>query len=90
MRSVTRRRPAYRWLVLILALDVLGLSSMLLNQWLGGRAWVAWAYAAGLSAASLPWLLRLSDEVFRAACSLHHPTGGRKKPVGGMIENGTI
>lgn len=84
MRTVTRRRPSYRWLVVVLAVDVLGLGALLLNQWLEGSLWVVWAYAAGLAAASFPWLLRLSDEVFSAARSVHIvPLTGEKNPPAG-------
>lgn len=81
MRSVTRRRTSYRWLVLVLAFDVLGLAALLLNQWLDAPAWVAWAYAAGFSAAIFPWLLKLADEVFSAARSSRAvPLMGEKNP----------
>ena len=81
MRSVTRRRPSYRWLVLVLALDVLGLAALLLNQWLDAPTWVAWAYAAGLAAAVFPWLLKLADGVFSAARSSRTvPQMGEKNP----------
>lgn len=67
MRPVVRRRPAYRWLVVVLAIDVLGLAALLLNQWLEGPVWVAWASAAGVATAVFPCLLRLADQVFTAA-----------------------
>jgi len=81
MRTVVRRRPSYRWLVLVLAIDVLGLAALLLHQWLGGPAWVAWAFAAGVCAALLPWLLRLADHVFIAARTPRTvPLMGEKNP----------
>lgn len=81
MRTVARRRPYYRWLVLVLAVDVLGLAALLLNQWLGGPTWVAWAFAAGIVAGVFPGLLRLADQVFNAACSVPTiPLVGEKNP----------
>lgn len=81
MRTVARRRPSYRWLVVVLAADVLGLAALLLNQWLEGPAWVAWAFAAGIATAAFPWLLRLADQVFSAARSARTiPWMGEKNP----------
>lgn len=84
MRTVSRRRSSYRWLVLILAIDVLGLASLLLNQLLAGPSWVAWAYAAGVAAAAVPWLMDLADRVFRAAgTTVTVPLAGGKNPRAG-------
>jgi len=81
MRTVTRRRPAYRWLVAVLAADVLGLTALLLNQSLDWPAWRIWSLAAVVSVTALPWLLRLSDEVFSAARRGHTiPLAGEKSP----------
>ena len=81
MRTVARRRPSYRWLVLVLAVDVLALAALLLNQWLEGPVWVAWAFAAGIAIGVFPWLLRLADRVFGAAgIPLTIPLAGEKNP----------
>lgn len=81
MRTVSRRRPSYRWLVVVLAMDVLGVAALLLNQWFEGPVWVAWAFAAGIAAAAFPWLLQLADQVFNAAQSVRTiPLVGEKNP----------
>lgn len=84
MRTVSRRRSSYRWLVSVLAVDVLALTALLFNQWLADAAGLAWLLAAVVTAATLPWLLRLSDRVFAAAGSGGIiPLAGEKTPWAG-------
>ena len=67
MRTVSRRRPSYRWLVAVLAVDVLGLIALLLNQWLEAESWFIWSISAVAAGTALPWLVPLADRVFEAA-----------------------
>lgn len=81
MRTVSRRRSSYRWLVAVLAADVLGLVALLLNQWLEAEPWFIWSFSAVAAGTSLPWLLVLADRVFDAAgTSPIVPLAGEKSP----------
>ena len=81
MRTVSRRYTSYRWLVAVLAADVLGLTALLLNQWLAYEAWLSWLLAAVVTAAVAPWLLKLADQVFAGAGRFATiPMTGEKNP----------
>lgn len=67
MRAVPRRHLSYASLVLLLAVDLLALASLLLNQWLEiGPGW-SWLLGAVLTLTALPGLLWAADRVFAAA-----------------------
>ncbi len=67
MRAVPRRHLSYASLVLLLAVDLLALASLLLNQWLEiGQGW-SWLLGAALTLVALPGLLWAADRVFAMA-----------------------
>jgi len=67
MRALPRRHLSYASLAILLAVDLLALSALVLDQWLAiGRGWV-WLLAAVLTLVMLPAVLRLVDQVFVAA-----------------------
>lgn len=81
MRTVSRQRSSYRWLVTVLAADVMGLVALLLNQWLEAEAWFIWSFSAVAAGTSLPWLVVLADRVFEAAgTGSIIPLAGEKSP----------
>ncbi len=69
MRTVPRRHLSYASLVLLLAVDLLALIAIVIDQWLGvGQGW-AWLLAVGATAMAMPVLLWLADRVFAAAAT---------------------
>ena len=81
MRTVSRRHSSYRWLVAVLAADVLGLTALLLNQWFAYPTWLSWLLAAAVTAVAFPWLLKLADKVFAGAGRFATiPMTGEKNP----------
>lgn len=67
MRTSPRRHLSYASLVVLLAADLLALSALVLNQWLGLDLGAAWLLAAAATVVALPALLWLADRVFVAA-----------------------
>lgn len=81
MRTAPRRHLSHASLVLLLAADVLALTALLLNQWLEAPVLVLWGFAAGLTLAAMPWLVRLVDKVFVLARSYRNvPLAGESFP----------
>lgn len=67
MRPAPRRHISHASLVTLLAVDLLALNSLLIDQWLEvGLGW-SWLLGAGLTLALFPALLRLVSWVFTAA-----------------------
>ena len=67
MRAAPRRYLSHASLVTLLAVDLLALSSLVIDQWFEiGSGW-SWLLGAGLTLALLPALLRLATWVFEAA-----------------------
>ena len=67
MRASPRRHLSHASLVMLLAVDLLALSSLLIVHWFElGRGW-SWALGVALTLALLPALLKLVDRVFQAA-----------------------
>lgn len=67
MRAAPRRHLSHASLVALLAVDLLALTSLVIDQWFDlGRGW-SWLLGAALTLALLPALLRLAGWVFSAA-----------------------
>ena len=67
MRPSPRRHLSHASLVTLLAVDLLALSSLVVDQWLAlGPGW-SWLLGGALTLALLPALLRLASWVFAAA-----------------------
>lgn len=78
MRPVPRRHLSYASLVLLLAVDVLALAALLLNQLFATPPLATWLFAAGVTTVAMPALLRLADRVFalaRASRNIPFPGG---------------
>ena len=81
MRAAPRRHLSHASLVMLLAVDLLALSSLVIDQWFAlGRGW-SWVLGAALTLALLPVLLHLVDRVFAAARSVRNiPVAGGTFP----------
>jgi len=81
MHAAPRRHLSYASLVMLLAVDLLALASLLVDQWFAiGRGW-SWVLGAALTLALLPGLLWLADRVFAAARSTRNiPIAGGTFP----------
>ncbi|HRP86868.1 MAG TPA: hypothetical protein PLS34_05030 [Gammaproteobacteria bacterium] len=67
MPAAPRRQLSRASLLLLLAVDLIALSALVMNQWLGlARGW-SWLLGTVLGLALLPVLLRLVDRVLAAA-----------------------
>ncbi|MGY1410733.1 MULTISPECIES: hypothetical protein [unclassified Luteimonas] len=67
MHAAPRRHLSHASLLMLLAVDLLALSSLVIDQWLAiGRGW-SWVLGAALTLVLLPALLGLVDRVFVAA-----------------------
>jgi len=81
MRPAPRRHLSHASLLMLLAVDLLALSSLVIDQWFAiGRGW-SWVLGAALTLALLPVLLQLVDRVFAAARSARNiPIAGGTFP----------
>ena len=78
MRATPRRHLSYASLATLLAVDLLALSSLVIDQWLViGSGW-AWVLGTALTLVLLPAVLRLVDGVFAMALAARNipVTGG--------------
>ena len=67
MRATPRRHLSHASLMAVLALDLLGLSTFVIDQWFAiGSGW-AWLLGTALTLALLPALAGLVDRVFAMA-----------------------
>lgn len=81
MRATRQSHLSYGSLVLLLAVDVLGLSAFFLDQWFDMGPGGVWLGAGVVTAVTLPGLLRLADKVFAAARAYRNiPVMGVKIP----------
>ncbi len=67
MRASPRRHLSHASLVTLLAVDLLALSALLIDQWFGIDPGWSWLLGGALTLALLPALLRLASWVFAAA-----------------------
>ena len=67
MRASPRRHLSRTSLVTLLAVDLMALSSIVIDQWLAIGAGWSWLLGGALVLALLPALLRLASWVFTAA-----------------------
>jgi hypothetical protein len=81
MRPAPRRHLSHASLVMLLAVDLLALSSLVIDQWLAiCRGW-SWVLGAALTLGLLPGLVWLVDRVFAAARSARNiPIAGGTFP----------
>ena len=67
MRASPRRHLSHASLVALLALDLLALSALVIDQWFAIDSGWAWLLGVALTLALLPALLGLVDRVFAMA-----------------------
>ena len=81
MRPAPRRHLSHASLVMLLAVDLLALSSLVIDQWFAiGPGW-SWVLGAALTLGQLPGLVWLVDRVFAAARSVRNiPIAGGTFP----------
>lgn len=85
MRPALRHQLLRSVLIALTALDLLGLSAFLFNQWLGVQHPQAWVLAGVVTASAAPMLVALVDRVFAAAAALETiPFAGEKIPGAGQ------
>ncbi|TWG90540.1 MULTISPECIES: hypothetical protein [Luteimonas] len=68
MPAVPHRQLSRASLAMLLAVDLLALSALLIDQWFAVGAGWSWLLGAALTLALLPGVLWLVDRVFAAAC----------------------
>lgn len=67
MPALPRRHLSHASLVVLLAIDLLVLVALLVNQFVTDHLLLSWAVGAVVAAGLLPWMLKIADRVLAMA-----------------------